>query len=59
MDSTSTRKVITSKGLGVFDILTLTGFRAHSLYWGERVKGEYTCFHDVVKKMYDKTPVLN
>lgn len=48
-----------AKSLGVVDILMLTGFKAHSMYWGEAVKGEYTCFHDVVKKMYQGTPVLN
>ena len=47
------------QGLGVIDILTLTGFKAHSLYWGETVRGEITCFHDVVKRMYHDTPVLN
>jgi hypothetical protein len=47
------------QGLGIIDILTLTGFRAHSLYWGEEVKGEITCFHDIVKKMYQGTPILN
>jgi hypothetical protein len=49
----------TSRSLGLLDIFTLTGFRAHSLYWGEEVKGEITCFHEVVKKMYQGTPVLN
>ena len=49
----------TSRSLGLLDIFTLTGFRAHSLYWGEEVKGEITCFHEVVKKMYRGTPVLN
>jgi hypothetical protein len=47
------------QGLGIIDVLTLTGFRAHSLYWGEDVQGEITCFHDVVKKIYQGTPVLN
>ena len=47
-----------SQGLGIIDILTLTGFRAHSLYWGEEVKGEITCFHDVVKNMYQGTSTL-
>ncbi|HYG08908.1 MAG TPA: hypothetical protein VD835_02930, partial [Pyrinomonadaceae bacterium] len=47
------------QGLGVVDILTLAGFKAHSLYWGEEVKGEITCFHGIVKKMYQDTSILN
>jgi hypothetical protein len=47
------------QGLGVVDILTLAGFKAHSLYWGEEVKGEITCFHGIVKKMYQGTSILN
>lgn len=47
------------KALGWWDILTLAGFRAHSLYWGEEVKGEITCFQPIVNKMYRDTPVLN
>lgn len=47
------------QGLGLRDILTLTGFRAHAMYWGEEFKGEITCFHDIVKKMYGGTSVLN
>jgi hypothetical protein len=45
--------------LGIVDVLTLTGFRAHSMYWGEEVKGEITCFHDVIRMMYQGTPVLD
>lgn len=47
------------RSLGVIDILTLTGFRAHSMYWGEEFKGEISCFHDIVKKMYQDTPFLD
>jgi len=48
-----------SQVLGLLDILTLTGFKAHTLYWGEEVKGEITCFHTIVEEMYKGTPVLN
>lgn len=48
-----------NKSLGLLGFLTLAGFKAHSHYWGETAKGEVTCFHDVVKKMYHGTPVLN
>lgn len=48
-----------SQSLGVVDILTLAGFKAHSLYWGEEITGEITCFHDIVKKMYRDTPILD
>jgi hypothetical protein len=54
--------VIFSQGpfqtLGVIDMLRLMGFKAHTMYWGEEFKGEITCFHDIVKKMYQGTPVL-
>jgi hypothetical protein len=43
---------MSSKSLSAFDLITLTGLRAHAMYWEREHEAETTCFSVMVAEMY-------
>jgi hypothetical protein len=41
-----------TRGLSPVEILTLTGFRAHTVYWEENFEAEKTAFDDVIPLVF-------
>src|SRR5882724_96886 len=45
-------------GLSFWDILSLDGFRNHSLYWQREAEREANCFSDLVRNVFKDDPML-
>lgn len=45
--------------LSLWDVVMLTGFRSHAIYWGSSYEAEITCFHQIIPAMYGQDAILD
>jgi pimeloyl-ACP methyl ester carboxylesterase len=45
--------------LSLWDVIMLTGFRSHSIYWGATYEAEITCFHHIIPEIYGHDAILD